>query len=183
MRPPYAEGGRPPVASAVFFKPQLVMPFEGLRSEQELMRVAADRPSVEWYLGHDLHGPLPDRSNLTRTRELFGIAALRRSFEEVVEPCAGVGLARCKELFFDSAKVEADADMWTASPPGISWRTTSAGSWRVNRPTPERRSPKHRPRDVRLLCLLVLFLEVRIISSIYKARNKEASNTVNYYSG
>ncbi len=36
----------------VFFKLQLVMFFEGIRSERELMRVAADRlSSVRWYLG------------------------------------------------------------------------------------------------------------------------------------
>jgi Transposase domain (DUF772) len=33
-------------------KLQLVMFFEGLRSERELIRVAADRLSVRWYLGY-----------------------------------------------------------------------------------------------------------------------------------
>ena len=64
----------------VFFKLQLVMFFEGIRSERELMRVAADRlSSVRWYLGYDLHESLPDHSNLARTRERFGLAVFRRS--------------------------------------------------------------------------------------------------------
>ncbi len=64
----------------VFFKLQLVMFFEGIRSERELMRVTADRlSSVRWYLGYDLHESLPDHSNLARTRERFGLAVFRRS--------------------------------------------------------------------------------------------------------
>ena len=83
VRPLYAGGGRPSVDPVVFFELQIVMFFEGLRSERELMRVAADRLSVRWYLGYDLHEPLPDHSNLTRTRERFGYpssgASSRRS--------------------------------------------------------------------------------------------------------
>ena len=111
VRPLYARGGRPSVDPVVFFKLQLILFFEGLRSERELMRVAADRLSVRWYLGYDLHEPLPDHSNLTRTCERFGLAVFRRFFEEVVERCAEAGLVRGEELFFDSTKVRADADV------------------------------------------------------------------------
>jgi IS5 family transposase len=85
--------------------------FEDVRSERELMRVAADRLSVRWYLGYDLHEPLPDHSNLIRTRERFGLVVFRRFFEEVVELCAEAGLVRGDEMFFDSTKVKADADV------------------------------------------------------------------------
>jgi transposase len=44
----YAAGGRPSVDPIVFFKLQLVMFFEGIRSERQLMRHAADRLSVRW---------------------------------------------------------------------------------------------------------------------------------------
>ncbi len=56
----YAGGGRPSIDPVVFFKLQLVMFFDGLRSERLLMRLAADRLSVRWYLGYDLDKPLPD---------------------------------------------------------------------------------------------------------------------------
>ncbi len=42
----YAGGGRPSVDPVVFFKLRLVMFFEGIRSERQLMRHAADRLSV-----------------------------------------------------------------------------------------------------------------------------------------
>jgi transposase len=48
VAPLYAKGARPSVDPALFFKLQLVMFFEGLRSERELMKVAADRLSLRW---------------------------------------------------------------------------------------------------------------------------------------
>jgi transposase len=69
VAPLYANGGRPSVDPVVFFKLQLVMFFEDIRSERQLMGLVADRLSLRWYLGYDLHEPLPDHSSLTRIRE------------------------------------------------------------------------------------------------------------------
>ena len=49
--PLYARGGRPSVDPVVFFKLQLVMFFEDLRSERQLMEVVSDRLSLRWYPG------------------------------------------------------------------------------------------------------------------------------------
>ena len=65
VRDTYAETGRPSIDPVVFFKLQLILFFEGLRSERQLMRVVADRLSLRWYLGYDLTEPLPDHSSLT----------------------------------------------------------------------------------------------------------------------
>ena len=65
----YASSGRPSVDPVVFFCLQLVMFFEDIRSERQLMEVAADRLSIRWYLGYDLNEPLPDHSSLTKIRE------------------------------------------------------------------------------------------------------------------
>ncbi len=83
----YAGGGRPSIDPVVFFKLQLVMFFEDMRSERLLMRHAADRLSVRWYVGYDLDEPLPDHSSLTRIRERYGIEVFRRFFEKIVEQC------------------------------------------------------------------------------------------------
>ncbi len=56
VRGAYAEIGRPSIDPVVFFKLQLILFFEGLRSERQLMRVVADRLSLRWYLGYDLRG-------------------------------------------------------------------------------------------------------------------------------
>jgi transposase len=47
----YADIGRPSIDPVVFFKLQLILFFEGRRSERQLMRVVADRLSLRWYLG------------------------------------------------------------------------------------------------------------------------------------
>jgi len=47
--PLYSGGGRPSVDPVVFFKLQLIMFFEDLRSERQLMEVVADRLSLRWY--------------------------------------------------------------------------------------------------------------------------------------
>src|SRR4028118_1215635 len=73
VRTCYAAGGRPSIDPIVFFKLQLVMFFEGIRSERQLMDIAADRLSLRWYLGYDLHEPLPDHSSLTKIRNRYGV--------------------------------------------------------------------------------------------------------------
>jgi transposase len=105
----YSGGGRPLVDPAVFFKLQLVMIFEGLRSERELMKVAADRLSLRWYMGYDLFEPLSDHFSLTRIRERFGTEIFRHFFERIVEECVKAGLVWGEKLFVDATKVEADA--------------------------------------------------------------------------
>src|SRR5712692_6750970 len=112
----YAGGGRPSIDPVVFFKLQLVMFFEGLRSERQLMRHAADRLSVLWYLGYDLNEPLPDHSSLTRIRERYGVEVFRRFFEKIVEQCQQAGLVWGEELYVDATKVKANASLDSLKP-------------------------------------------------------------------
>ena len=109
VRHAYAESGRPSIDPVVFFKLQLVLFFEGLRSERQLLRVVADRLSLRWYLGYDLTELLPDHSSLTRIRERYGLAVFRRFFEVVVEQCQAAGLVWGQELYIDATKVAANA--------------------------------------------------------------------------
>src|SRR4051794_14713898 len=83
----YADTGRPSIDPVVFFKLQLILFFEGLRSERQLMRVVADRLSLRWYLGYDLTEALPDHSSLTRIRERYGLDLFRRFFEAITAQC------------------------------------------------------------------------------------------------
>ena len=107
----YTQGGRPSIDPVVFFKLQLVMFFEGLRSERQLLRLAADRLSVRWYLGFNLDEPLPDHSSLTRIRTRYGLEVFRRFFAAIVKQCQQSGLVWGNELYFDATQVKADAAM------------------------------------------------------------------------
>src|SRR5947208_6824681 len=112
----YAGKGRPSIDPVVFFKLQLVMFFEGCRSERQLIRHAADRLSVRWYLGYDLNEALPDHSSLTKIRNRYGIEVFRRFFDAIVEQCQQEKLVWGKELYIDSTQVNANADLDSLTP-------------------------------------------------------------------
>jgi transposase len=105
----YAAGGRPSIDPVVFFKLQLVMFFEGIRSERKLVQTASLHLAHRWYLGYHLDEPLPDHSTLTRIRQRLGLPIFRRFFEQVVALCDQAGLVWGRELFFDATKVRANA--------------------------------------------------------------------------
>jgi transposase len=105
----YAVRGRPSVDPVVFFKLQLVMFLEGIRSERMLMKYASLNLAHRWYLGYCLDQPLPDHSTLTKIRQRLGLPIFRRFFEHVVELCREAGLVWGKELIFDATKVRANA--------------------------------------------------------------------------
>jgi len=107
----YAAGGRPSIDPVVFFKFQLIMFFEGIRSERRLVETASLHLAQRWYLGYHLDEPLPDHSSLSRIRQRLGLPILRRFFEQVVELCIHAGLVWGQELFFDATKVRANASL------------------------------------------------------------------------
>src|SRR5204862_242052 len=90
--------------------------FEDIRSDRLLMRYAADRLSVRWYIGYDLNEPLPDHSSLTRIRERYGVDIFRRFFDAIVEQCQQEKLVWGKELYIDSTQVNANADLDSLTP-------------------------------------------------------------------
>jgi transposase len=113
----YACVGRPSIDPVVFFKLQLVMFFEDIRSERLLMRQVADRLSVRWYVGYDLDEPLPDHSTLSKIRTRYGLEVFRRfarghcrtMLSGEVDLGEGVVLRRGR-------RVEANADLDSLAP-------------------------------------------------------------------
>jgi len=105
-----------PLNELVFFKLQLVMFFEDIRSERQLMRHASDRLSVRWFVGYDLGESLPDHSSLTRIRTRYGVDIFRRFFEQIVEQCQAADLVWGKELYIDATKVQANASRDSVKP-------------------------------------------------------------------
>ena len=105
----YAERGRPSIDPVVFFKLQLVMFFEGIRSERKLVETASLNLAHRWYLGYALDEELPDHSSLTRIRQRLGLDVFQRFFEKIVDLCQEAGLIWGRELYVDATKVEANA--------------------------------------------------------------------------
>jgi transposase len=112
----YKAGGRPSIDPVVFFKLQLIMFFEGLRSERRLIETASLHLAHRWYLGYGLDEPLPEHSSLTRIRQRLGLPVFQRFFEHVVDLCQQAGLLWGRELFFDATKVRANAALNSVVP-------------------------------------------------------------------
>ena len=112
----YAERGRPSLDPVVFFKLQLILFFEGSRSERRLMETVALNLAHRWYLRYGLAERLPDHSRLTRIRQRLGLPIFQRFFAHVVDLCQQAGLVWGKELFFDATKVQANAHVESLVP-------------------------------------------------------------------
>ncbi len=112
----YATRGRPSIDPVVFFKLQLILFFEGIRSERKLIETASLNLAHRWYLGYALDEALPDHSSLTRIRQRLGVEIFEHFFERIVDLCQEAGLVWGEELFFDATKVRANAAVGSLVP-------------------------------------------------------------------
>jgi transposase len=110
VRDYYSPGqGRPSIDPVTFFKLQLILFFEGIRSERQLMETVNLNLAHRWYIGYDLDEAIPDHSSLSKIRTRYGLEVFQRFFEYIVDMCRQVGLVWGKELYFDGTKVRANA--------------------------------------------------------------------------
>ena len=107
----YSEIGRPSIDPVVFFKLQLIAFFEGIRSERQLMETVNLNLAHRWYIGYDLEEMVPDHSSLSKIGERYGLEVFHRFFEHIIELCVQARLVWGEELYFDSTKVQANADI------------------------------------------------------------------------
>jgi transposase len=106
----YTPFGRPSIDPVVFFKLHLILFFEGLRSERQLIEMVNLRLDHRWYLGYDLDEAVPDASSLSKIRDRYGVTVFQQFFEQIIELCVKAGLVWGQELYFDASIVEANAD-------------------------------------------------------------------------
>jgi len=107
----YTNHGRPSIDPVVFFTFQLIMFFEGIRSERQLVETASLNVAHRWYLGYHFDEPLPDRSSLIKIRQRLGLAIFHRFFEYIVDRCDEAGLIWGRELVADATRVPGNASM------------------------------------------------------------------------
>ncbi|MFC2029056.1 transposase [Chloroflexota bacterium] len=134
----YSNIGRPSIDPVVFFKLQLIAFFEGIRSERKLMETVNLNLAHRWYLGYDFDESLPDHSSLSKIRDRFGLGVFQSFFEVVVQQCVDVGLVWGEELYFDSTKVQANANINVKVE-----RTEYEASHHLDELFPANQSPSH----------------------------------------
>ncbi|MBI5928214.1 MAG: IS1182 family transposase [Chloroflexi bacterium] len=108
--------GRPSIDPVVFFKLHLIMFFEGIRSERQLMATVHLNLAHRWYIGYDLDEPVPDHSSLSKIRDRYGVEVFQQFFEAIVERCIQAGLVWGQELYFDGTKGQANAALTAMVP-------------------------------------------------------------------
>lgn len=107
----YSDIGRPSIDPVVYFKLQLIMFFENIRSERKLMETVTLNLAHRWYLGYDLDQKLPHHSSLTKIRQRYGTVVFQKFFERIVDLCQEAGLIWGEEVYFDGSLVRANADI------------------------------------------------------------------------
>lgn len=99
----YTPFGRPSIDPMVFFKLQLILFFEGIRTEPQRMEMVDLWLDHRWYLGYDLHEAVLDASSLSKIRDRQEVTVFQQFFEQIIELCDKAGLVWGKEFYFDTS--------------------------------------------------------------------------------
>lgn len=90
--------GRPSIDPIMYFKLQLIMFFEAIRSERQIVEQVKVNLAQRWDLGYDLGEDIPHHSSLSRIRDRYGLDTFHRFFEEVVERRSMAGVVHGNDL-------------------------------------------------------------------------------------
>ena len=105
----YGYNGNQSVDPAVIMKMMLLLFFDNVPSERELMRIIAERLDYMWFLGYGLDDQIPDHSVLSKARARWGVEVFETLFTRIVAQCKLAGLIEGKKLHMDGSLVEAHA--------------------------------------------------------------------------
>jgi len=107
----YGSNGNVSVDPVVIIKLMILLFWDNVRSERELMRVIPLRIDYLWFLGYSLEDEVPDHSVLSKARRRWGVEVFERLFSQSVQQCLDAGLIDGRKLHADSSLVRADASL------------------------------------------------------------------------
>jgi transposase len=105
----YGKEGHQSEDPIVLMKMMLLLFFDNVSSERELMRIIPERLDYLWFLDFDLDDEIPHHSVLSKARKLWGGAIFEELFVETVRQCVEAGLVEGSKLHMDGSLVEANA--------------------------------------------------------------------------
>ncbi len=85
----YGVNGNESVDPAVILKMMLLLFFDNVASERELMRIIPERLDYLWFLGYELDAVIPNHSVLSKARARWGQKAFETLFVRTVGQCVG----------------------------------------------------------------------------------------------
>jgi transposase len=101
----YGRKGNVSVASVIVMKMMLLLFWDNVRSERELMRIIPLRIDYLWFLGYSLEDEIPNHSVLSKARRRWGAEVFTQLFRQSVEQCLEAGLIEGNKLHTDSTRV------------------------------------------------------------------------------
>jgi len=105
----YGKKGHKSEDPIVIMKLMLLLFFDDVPSERELMRMVAERLDYMWFLGFDLDDEIPNHSILSKARRRWGPDAFEGLFIETVQRCVGEGLVDGNKLHMDGTLINGNA--------------------------------------------------------------------------
>ena len=107
----YGRKGNVSVDPVIVMKMMLLLFWDNVRSERELMRIIPLRIDYLWFLGYSLEDEIPNHSVLSKARRRWGAEVFARLFRQSVAQCLEAGLIEGSKLHTDSSLVRANASL------------------------------------------------------------------------
>ena len=107
----YGSNGNVSVDPVIIMKMMLLLFWDNVAGERELMRVIPLRIDYLWFLGYGLEDEIPHHSVLSKARKRWGKEVFEDLFSRTVEQCFKAGLIDGSKLHVDSSLVRADASL------------------------------------------------------------------------
>jgi len=107
----YGRNGNVSIDPVSIMKMMLLLFWDNVASERELMRVIPLRIDYLWFLGYGLEDEVPNHSVLSKARQRWGREVFERLFAQTVQQCLEAGLIDGEKLHVDSSLVRADASL------------------------------------------------------------------------
>jgi len=105
----YGNNGNESVDPAVVMKMMLLLFYDDVPSERELMRIIPERLDYMWFLGYGLDDEIPHHSVLSKARRRWGVEVFETLFTRIVAQCKLAGLIEGKKIHVDGTLVNANA--------------------------------------------------------------------------
>jgi len=107
----YGSNGNVSVDPVIIMKMMLLLFWDNVAGERELMRVIPLRIDYLWFLGYGLEDGIPHHSVLSKARKRWGKEVFEDLFGRTVKQCMEAGLIDGSKLHVDSSLVRADASL------------------------------------------------------------------------
>lgn len=107
----YGNKGNVSVDPVIIMKMMILLFWDNVRSERELMKVIPLRIDYLWFLGYGLEDEVPNHSVLSKARARWGQEVFEELFSRTVRQCLEAGLIGGDKLHADSSLVRADASL------------------------------------------------------------------------